>query len=741
VYISPPTVTWTGSAGTNWNTAANWSTAAVPLSDFNIIIPDVVNDPVLDQNRTIGNLTIQSGGQLSMNGFTATVTGTLSNSGTVSGTGRISMAGSSAQTITGTGTLSNLEINNNSGVSISSGSNMQSLTGALMPTAGILTTNGNLTLKSSIAATAMVTRGSESGGYVSGNVSVERYIPAGRKWRLLSAPLTGSSNNSIFYNWQNNDAVSGTTGVTIWGPGGSSSPSAGNGLAYGVAGSMRRYDNGWSDVTSTMSSKLFEANTNEGYALFVTGPYDRGNGNITNGQSAATTLTATGQLITGTHTRNLSPVVTNQFFLVGNPFASPVDPQALSGTNINNNLWMWDAKEAGNNSLGRYVSFSRSTGLYSINSAGYPDSAVRIQSGQAFFVQASAASAATVVFEEADKHISGSSGMLGNSIRDYALMRISLMTDNSGTPLESDGAVAIFYENGNPGLDEMDGSKLMNTAENIYMRRKGRSLTFEHRPHVTTTDTLFIGTGNLQNRSYRLAFEGNNFTGPQMQATLIDRFTQVRTPLQLNGKTAYEFNMVSDPAMTGDRFMVVLNRVAVPVQLISVAPRQKGRGVELEWGMADEWGVSKYALEKAAETDEFREIHTSDAGSPSKRYDFTDTEPFAGLNRYRVKAVFSDGSIRYSETESIRMMDPSRAMTLYPNPVKDKLVVWVNGDDTGPYSVRILDSEGRSVWQRRGLASKVQRIELEVGILPPGTYNLTLTDTNGRNITAGFVKE
>jgi hypothetical protein len=226
-----------------------------------------------------------------------------------------------------------------------------------------------------------------------------------------------------------------------------------------------------------------------------------------------------------------------------------------------------------------------------------------------------------------------------------------------------------------------------------------------------------------------------------MQATLIDRFTQVRTPLQLNGKTAYEFNMVSDPAMTGDRFMVVLNRVAVPVQLISVAPRQKGRGVELEWGMADEWGVSKYALEKAAETDEFREIHTSDAGSPSKRYDFTDTEPFAGLNRYRVKAVFSDGSIRYSETESIRMMDPSRAMTLYPNPVKDKLVVWVNGDDTGPYSVRILDSEGRSVWQRRGLASKVQRIELEVGMLPPGTYNLTLTDTNGRNITAGFVKE
>jgi hypothetical protein len=30
---------------------------------------------------------------------------------------------------------------------------------------------------------------------------------------------------------------------------------------------------------------------------------------------------------------------------------------------------------------------------------------------------------------------------------------------------------------------------------------------------------------------------------------------------------------------------------------------------------------------------------------------------------------------------------------------------------------------------------------LEVGMLPPGTYNLTLTDTNGRNITAGFVKE
>jgi hypothetical protein len=152
--------------------------------------------------------------------------------------------------------------------------------------------------------------------------------------------------------------------------------------------------------------------------------------------------------------------------------------------------------------------------------------------------------------------------------------------------------------------------------------------------------------------------------------------------------------------------------------------------------------VRKYALEKSGEVDGFREIETVAAGTSSPgRYAFTDTDPYVGLNQYRVKAVFSDGSIRYSETESIRMMDPDREMTIYPNPVRGKLVIWVNADDDGPRGVRILDSEGRLVWERQGLKPLRQRIQIDTEALPAGVYHLNLTDTAGRTITSSFLRD
>ncbi|MDP2930347.1 MAG: SdrD B-like domain-containing protein [bacterium] len=77
------TVTWDGSSSTNWDTAANWDLGVVPRSTDTVVIADVTNDPLLDQARTVGALTINSGGVLSLNGFALTVTNALTNNGTL----------------------------------------------------------------------------------------------------------------------------------------------------------------------------------------------------------------------------------------------------------------------------------------------------------------------------------------------------------------------------------------------------------------------------------------------------------------------------------------------------------------------------------------------------------------------------------------------------------------------------------------------------------------------------------
>jgi hypothetical protein len=120
----------------------------------------------------------------------------------------------------------------------------------------------------------------------------------------------------------------------------------------------------------------------------------------------------------------------------------------------------------------------------------------------------------------------------------------------------------------------------MNSSENIFFRREERSLTFEHRPMVTATDTLQLRMSNLQARSYRLQAEGSDFPDTDaVSAELIDRFTGRTVALSLTGRTDHPFTVTADSLSTGDRFLVVFRRAAAPVV---VTPDRDGNGAGLK---------------------------------------------------------------------------------------------------------------------------------------------------------------
>lgn len=73
--------TWTGAAGTSWNTPGNWSGNAVPVATGNVSIPNTANKPVLASNTTIASLSMTAGSGLDFNGNSLTLTGTISLSG------------------------------------------------------------------------------------------------------------------------------------------------------------------------------------------------------------------------------------------------------------------------------------------------------------------------------------------------------------------------------------------------------------------------------------------------------------------------------------------------------------------------------------------------------------------------------------------------------------------------------------------------------------------------------------
>ena len=69
-------ITWDGSEGTTaWETGANWSGGSVPSGSSHVVIPDTssLDNPTLDQNRSVASLTIQGNGTIVGGGYTLNV--------------------------------------------------------------------------------------------------------------------------------------------------------------------------------------------------------------------------------------------------------------------------------------------------------------------------------------------------------------------------------------------------------------------------------------------------------------------------------------------------------------------------------------------------------------------------------------------------------------------------------------------------------------------------------------------
>lgn len=469
----------------------------------------------ISTNQTLATLTLNNGTVTVDNGVVLTVINLITNGGTASGTGSLR------------------------------------ITDVLTVNAGLLNTGNIITLTSDASNTARV---AEVGGTLNGNVTIERFIPAKRAWRALTAPLKGS-NTSIFSSWQNNGSTIADTGLEIWGP-------AGTGMATGPGYSVLQYTaTGYVNVTNTQTTHLFETSKNNAYLFFVTGAY--GSENIGNTIPAeATTLKATGELITGDI--SYTNLIDTRHTMIGNPYASPLNPSLLlnGSTNLINKFWVWDPVLGVN---GGYVSYDAVAGTYSNATGSYPEATTAIQSGQAFFVRATTGNTGSFTISESKKS-AAVSDVFRDTNEDTATMsdqnpeifRLGMYKQQNQSWLPLDGAIAVFYPSASDLVDHNDGRKFANGSENLAFRRNNTSLSSEHYQTITDQDTLYVRIWNTTPNTYKLHLNTEGFTTANLVAKLQDLYNNTETILDLSGAiVAYEFTVNAEVASSGDRFRVV----------------------------------------------------------------------------------------------------------------------------------------------------------------------------------------
>ena len=758
--ITITTGIWTGASNSDWNNAANWC-GGVPTNASDIIIPGgLSNYPLVDGNYTIHDITIANEALITLNSAgILTITGSYSNGGTIANDGRIVLNASGVQSFPGAGAIvtamKDLEVNNSAGVIFD---NKFTISGTLFPTDGAITVTDTITLHSDINGTARVGEVGSGASFIyngNGAFTVERYIPlpnagSGRRYRLLTPSVnTASSINANWQEGQTNTTI-GTNidnkpgyGVQITGAGADA-----NGFDRTQSNESSLYTSinatsanlAYNRVTSTLTNTL-DAKT--GYYLFIRGDRSMAMNlpNTTGMPTSATTLRATGTLLTGdiSSFTNAFTAGVGVLNMVTNPYASPISWTSIAADGLTTNVapfyTLWDA-ELGDR--GGFVTVTADGIKSDPGSAATTD----ILPGQAFYIQGiDPLVAPTLTIRESHKTaITGNGGIyIRQLVPPTTFSTLLFYTDAHGYRQVADGVTAEYGDRFSAAVDRNDAIEINNWDENIAIAREGKHLAIESRPEIISGDTLPLFMNHMKQRGYEFQFAGNNFSDPALQATLIDNFTGKRTPISVSGTTVVPFTITAAAGSSaGNRFMVVFGALAQPAadQLTLKAYQKKlpaGQAIQVDWTTKTETNMDRFEVERSADGVQFSRSATIAATGNSSQpvnYSWIDMDPFTGNNFYRIRSIDKTRSIKYSELVNVNIAKGAPAIVVYPNPVNGNSFSLQLGNLTkGIYNISITNNLGQPVFtmQLQHNGGSATQIIAPKNKLTAGVYQVMIT--------------
>ncbi len=574
-----PNYVWTGATSTNWSVASNWSNNVLPTAGVTVNIPSApTNQPVLSTDISVDGMILN--GTVSFNGNTFTITGAVSGTGTINGSATSSLVVNSSSTNTinfGTtatdSLLANLTISGAGTVTIGTG---VGITNLLTVSSGILNTNNHLTLKStSIANTAVV---GAVGGTITGNVTVERFIPKGlRTYRDLAAIVANAG--SIKNNWQeggNKPVGYGMyiTGVKGIAPGG---VDVTTGLDKTISGSTSLYTYGSGNWPSVLNTKNTNLDPFIGYRALVRGDRTYNLYALDPSiMSGATTLRTTGNLVTGnvlyTTTNATSSIYTSiaaklmngidNYSFVANPYACPINWElvtANAGTqNITSSYWYFDPTFM-SSGYATYVTYNATPGVQINSNPAKSKLDKYIQPGMAFFIQNSNSSNPSLAITESNKAPNSTrTAVFRTEAPNY--IHVSLWKNINGENTNIDGAVAVFNNNFTKVIGGKDSKKLINGGENIFITQSNTNLSIAALPVPDENEEIVLNLSQVViGTTYQLQIDVNQFTTTGIEAFIKDNMLNKVVP----ATEGINFTPTNDATTYQGRFSIVFRKVII----------------------------------------------------------------------------------------------------------------------------------------------------------------------------------
>lgn len=752
--------TWAGGGSSNWNSSANWTMGTVPTGTNDAIIPaGNLPYPVLTNATTVRNLQIEAGASIAIGTNLLTVNGSVSGAGTITGSENSSLlvtgnAGTLRFTPGGKNNyLKNFTISDGASVSLGnelniSGGSVPGNEGTLTVTGtGVLNSMGFLHIKSNEFGTARIAQGNSTGSYITGDVTVERYIPrnASKGWRLLASNTSGQTINQA---WQE-----GVTGAML-------NPAPGFGIKITSSGANLAAVQALGFDTLSLGKSIFkyvpsadmldyvpntistQLSSEHGYFVFIRG--DRSAGQF----GAGAPVTSTVIRSKGTLFQGDQPAVSvsaGQYAVVRNPYASRIDVRQIVRTGgVAAAFQVWDPKLTGAFGGGAFQTLTRNTvtGNYEISPGGgsYGINGAEqnfIESGAAFYAQAAGNSGTVQVTEACKTQGSEVAPFRPSSpLQGQERILFNLYANNPTSTDMVDGGFIDFDAAYSNSIDIHDVRKNQNFYENFAIERNGTELVVERRQPVTAADTVLFKMYNLRRINYTLHINATGFDTLLNTAILKDNYTGTETELSLSSLSTYTFtvNTEAASAATG-RFKILMRRAGVvPVTFIAANTSVANAQTRVQWKVAGEINITRYIVERSVDGIHFSALATVAASASGGVYNWFDKAPVAGTHFYRIKAADANGHFVYSNIMRTVRQDALPVVSVSPNPLlNNELNVSFFHLDKDTYEVKLVNVNGQVVFksliQHDGLKSMYKMV------LPPavkaGRYELAVNNKTG----------
>jgi len=534
-------VSWNG---TSWNNGSGPSNDPTLADQFRKLVI-AGSGASLNENAGCTCLIIELGTDLNLNGNNISIKNDANVSGTlVANNSNLTFNGEVDQNINGTGfTASDLIVDNENQLDLSlNASERINITDLVNVRNATLNTNDNLTLKSTASNTAQIDEVNASSA-ITGNITIERFFPARRAFRLISPSVTTTT--SINENWQEGVNNTGTNfpadnldpnnpyGVHITG-----STTGANGLDATPSGnpSLYTFDNtnvNWQPVNNTLSPNL---NAGDAYRLFV-----RGNRsiNVTDNETTPNdaTIRTTGTVETGVF--NSGTLIANQPYFVGNPYQANVDLSRLNLGNIRY-AFVWDASI---NTRGAYVTVDIDNNTNAIKDpnftgTGTSDANRYLQPNQAVFLDVPSSPGITDFdFTENAKAVSQpQTTIFSSSSTTESLLSVRLLSTNNNETTLTDGFKLRLNDQYSNAKTRNDARKVDNLDESIALVSNNQLLSIEQRKYPADQEEIQLYLAGYQNTDYEIELSKENLPD-DLSVYLVDTYNNQETLIDQSNMT------------------------------------------------------------------------------------------------------------------------------------------------------------------------------------------------------------